>query len=122
MKGRCVFTAVVFLLFTACSKRDIQVHSLERTLSVKEAETKPQVYSTAWESIPAWSAQTAPDAMNFSYTRSVPQLSNEVLDNGVVLVFARNLWEEKGELKELAIPDKPLMMPFYFLPYFEKPG
>jgi len=44
-------------------------------------------------------------------------------DNVTVLVFARNLWTGDEAGKEAGDKTgKPLMMPFYFLPYFEEPN
>lgn len=121
MEGRFVVTALIFTILAACSKQNIEVQSFQRTSLVEQ--TNPVVYTSGWETIPAWTAQTSPGALSFSYTRQFPELTNSVLKNGVVLVFARNLWADDAALKEIdKAPEKPLMMPFYFLPYFEKPN
>ena len=77
------------------------------------------MFISEWESIPSWKSETKNKATVFSYARQVPGLN----DNVTVLVFARNLWTGDDANKELENrSDKPLMMPFYFLPYFEKPN
>lgn len=116
-------TALIFSILAACSKQDIHETSLLVTIEVPHLETKPVVYSSGWETVPAWNATTSPEAVNFFYTRQMPGLNREVLDKGAVLIFARNLWAEDVALKEKDdAPEKPLMMPFYFLPYLEQPN
>ena len=122
MEGRFVVTALIFTIIAACSKQDIHETSLVKMSLAQEQEPQSGVYSSGWESIPAWNATTSPEAVRFSYTRQMPNLNKDVLEHGVVIIFARNLWAEEAGLKEMdKAPEKPLMMPFYFLPYFEKP-
>jgi len=123
MEGRFVVTALIFTLLAACSKQDIQVNSLQTASQSQKVTVNPQVYSSGWETIPGWTAETSPGAISFSYTRQIPQLNSLVLNNGVILVFARHLWADEPALKQIDdAPEKPLLMPFYFLPYFEKPN
>ena len=122
MEGRFVVTALIFTIIAACSKQDIHETSFVKMSLAQEKEPQSGVYSSGWESIPAWNATTSPEAVRFSYTRQMPNLNKDVLEHGVVIIFARNLWAEEAGLKEMdKAPEKPLMMPFYFLPYFEKP-
>ena len=122
MEGRFVVTALIFTIIAACSKQDIHETSLVKMSLAQGKEPQSGVYSSGWESIPAWNATTSPEAVRFSYTRQMPNLNKDVLEHGVVIIFARNLWAEEAGLKEMdKAPEKPLMMPFYFLPYFEKP-
>lgn len=122
MEGRFVVTALIFTIIAACSKQDIHETLLVKMSLAQEKEPQSGVYSSGWESIPAWNATTSPEAVRFSYTRQMPNLNKDVLEHGVVIIFARNLWAEEAGLKEMdKAPEKPLMMPFYFLPYFEKP-
>jgi hypothetical protein len=122
MEGRLVVTALIFTIIAACSKGQIHVNSLQRELTVQQAGEKPGVYSTGWETVPAWNIESNPRSTSFFYTRRLPELKTDVINNGVVLVFARHLWDGNASLKEFNdAPEKPLMMPFYFLPYFEKP-
>ena len=122
MEGRFVVTALIFTIIAACSKQYIHETLLVKMSLAQEKEPQSGVYSSGWESIPAWNATTSPEAVRFSYTRQMPNLNKDVLEHGVVIIFARNLWAEEAGLKEMdKAPEKPLMMPFYFLPYFEKP-
>ena len=122
MEGRFVVTALIFTIIAACSKQDIHETLLVKMSLAQEKEPQSGVYSSGWESVPAWNATTSPEAVRFSYTRQMPNLNKDVLEHGVVIIFARNLWAEEAGLKEMdKAPEKPLMMPFYFLPYFEKP-
>lgn len=122
MEGRFVVTALIFTLLAACSKQEIHQNSLQLTSPVPETEVNAGVYTSDWETVPSWTAEASTEAISFSYTRQLPQLKKNILNDGVVLVFARNLWAEDTALKEADdAPQKALMMPFYFLPYFEKP-
>jgi hypothetical protein len=122
MEGRLVVTALIFTIIAACSKQEIQVNSLQRETTIQQAGIKPEVYSTGWETVPQWNTVSSTHSTNFTYTRRLPELKTDIINNGVVLVFARNLWEGNPLLKEFDnVSEKPLMMPFYFLPYFEKP-
>ena len=119
MEGRFVVTALFFTVLAACSKQEISVNPTEGTFATHQAETQSKLFISEWESIPSWKSETKNKATVFSYTRQVPGLN----DNVTVLVFARNLWSGDDANKELENrSDKPLMMPFYFLPYFEKPN
>jgi hypothetical protein len=124
MEGRFVVTALFFTILAACSKQDIRDTSLQTTLLLQQQQSRQsRVYSSGWEMVPGWKAETSTEAVSFFYTRHLPELSKSILDDGVILVFARNLWVNDPALKDMDdAPEKPLMMPFYFLPYFEKPN
>lgn len=123
MEGRLVVTALIFTIIAACSKQEIHVNSLQRETIPQQAVVKPELYSSGWETVPAWNTESNTQSTSFFYTRYLPELKTDILNNGVVLVFARNVWEGNSSLKEFDdVPEKPLLMPFYFLPYFEKPN
>jgi hypothetical protein len=122
MEGRLVVTALIFTIIAACSKQEIHVNSLQRETIPQQAGVKPELYSTGWETVPEWNIVSNTQSTSFFYTRLLPELKNDIINNGAVLVFARNLWDGNASLKEFDdVPEKPLRMPFYFLPYFEKP-
>jgi hypothetical protein len=122
MEGRFVVTALIFTILAACSKHDIQVESFQKASLVQQEGVKPQVYTSDWETVPEWTVQRSTETASFFYAREVPELKS-TNNNAAILVFARNLWAEDLALKEMNdVPEKPLMMPFYFLPYFEKPN
>src|SRR5215203_4583300 len=119
MEGRFVVTALFIAVFAACSKQDIAISATQKTFVTQQAGTQSKLFISDWEVIPSWKKETNNKATVFSYVRNVPGLN----DNVTVLVFARNLWTGDEGDKELGSKsEKPLMMPFYFLPYFEKPN
>jgi hypothetical protein len=123
MESRVVVTAFIFTIIAACTKHEIEIQPFQRTLVAQEKKVKPSVFISEWETILAWTAEKHGDVAVFSYNRQFLQLNKSVVTNGVVLVFARNLWANDSSLKDLNNePERPLMMPFYFLPYFEKPN
>ena len=117
MEGRLAATALVFTIIAACSKLDLDTRPSQQT-SLTQTALQKEVYTSGWESIPAWTVDKNTGSTILSYSRNLPELNSDILEKGAVLVFVRNLWPEgigDGET------GKPLMMPFYFLPYFEKP-
>ena len=115
-----MITALFIALLAACSKQDIPVSSSKGTLVTQQVTTQSKLFISGWEGIPLWKTETKNKATIFSYGREVPGLND---NNVTVLVFARNLWA--GDEADKGLDDKagkPLMMPFYFLPYFEKPN
>jgi len=121
MEGRFVVTALFITILAACSKQDTAVNSTQETFATQKIATQSKLFISGWEGIPLWKTETKNKATIFSYTRKVPALNDD--DNVTVLVFARNLWTEDEAGKEPGDKTgKPLMMPFYFLPYFEEPN
>ena len=124
MKGRIVTTALAMtVVLTACSKENIQPNDtsiLSRNVSSLQ-ENNLSVYTSEWETVSAWKSEKGANASSFSYSRATPQISKNILDKGVVIVFARNLWADDPAFKDMGAADKPLRMPFYFLPLIEQP-
>lgn len=115
-------TALIFTIIAACTKHEIERQPLQKIAQHAEDKLQPSIFVSEWEAMHSWATQKSGDVTLFSYSRHFPQLNESSLINGAVLVFARNIWADDPSLKELDNePDKPLMMPFYFLPYFEKP-
>ena len=121
MGGRLAATALVFTIIAACSKLDVQHNRQVRISPRVEQNLQKEIYTSAWEAIPTWTTTKLAGSTVFNYKHNTPELHGDLIKNGVVLVFARNLWP-KDALKEFDDnAEKPLLMPFYFLPYFEKP-
>jgi hypothetical protein len=122
MESRVVVTALILTIIGACTKHEIEIPSSHQTLEIQEKEVRPSAFFSEWETVSSWNSQVTNNTIVFSYSRQFPGLNKEVLANGAVLVFARNLWADDLSLKEFGFEaNKPLLMPFYFLPYFEKP-
>ena len=119
MEGRFVVTALFITVLAACSKQDTLVNPTQETFVTQQTGTQSKLFISGWESIPLWKTVTKNKATIFSYAHKISNLND---DNVTVLVFVRNLWAGDETDKEPAGKmGKPLMMPFYFLPYFEKP-
>lgn len=52
---------------------------------------RTDVIYSEWFSAPAWDTATIFGIRNFSYTRAAPEITQAVLDNGVVLTYAKLL-------------------------------
>ena len=103
----------------ACSKQNTSANSIQQTFITQQIGIQSKLFISQWEDIPVWKTETKNKATIFSYARNLPGLND---DNVTVLVFARNLWTGDEAGREPGdTTGKPLMMPFYFLPYFEEP-
>ena len=113
-----MLTALFIMFLVACSKQDIQVNSTQAIFATEQVG-QSKLFISEWEAIPSWKTETKNKVTVFSYARQVPELN----DDETVLVFVRNLWaSDETNKKRNDRAGKPLMMPFYFLPYFEKPN
>src|SRR5215207_1370375 len=115
MEGRFVVAALFFAFLAACSKQDIPVNSAKEVLVTQQVKTQSKLFISGWEDIPLWKMETKDNATIFS---CVSEISGFNDDSVTVMVFARNLWtgdEAGSEADDKG--GKPLMMPFYFLPY-----
>jgi len=67
------------------------------------------VYLSEWEAVPAWQLTAVKGTLFATYTRQLPQISSDILDEGVVLLFARGYDFEAVSRGE----EKPVGLPFY---------
>ena len=119
MEGRFVGIALFITGLIACSKQNTSANSIQQTFITQQIGTQSKLFISQWEDIPVWKTETKNKTTIFSYARNLPGLND---DNVTVLVFARNLWTGDEAGREPGdTTGKPLMMPFYFLPYFEEP-
>ena len=121
MEGRLAATALIFTIIAACSKVDLKDNRQLSISSGAQQNLQKEIYSSEWQTIPTWTAKKLGGSTVFNYTHRTPELHSDLIKNGVVLVFARNLWPNDAAKDFDDKTDKPLLMPFYFLPYFEKP-
>lgn len=71
--------------------------------------TPRTVYSSGWESVPAWQLAAGTGALLYTYSRPLEQVLPSILNEGVVVVFARGYDFEGVSKRE----EKPLGLPFY---------
>jgi hypothetical protein len=67
------------------------------------------VYSTEWETVPAWQLAEGSGSLLYTYNRALEPVSAAVLEEGVVVVFAKG-YDFEGVSKA---EEKPLGLPFY---------
>lgn len=67
------------------------------------------VYSSGWEKVPTWQVAAGTGALLYTYSRPLEEVSSSVLNDGVVVVFARGYDFEGVSTRE----EKPLGLPFY---------
>ena len=121
MEGRLGITILVFTIIAACSKMDYR--DARHLKTSYEVPNHPQqaIYTSSWQTIPSWTKKKIGNASIFTYNDVAPELTEDIIKTGVVLVYARNLWPMDVAKDFDDKTEKPLLMPFYFLPYFEKP-
>lgn len=111
--NRGIFTSALLAtaLFTACTKEnlvDFDLNSQSKT-EFTISPTAPSVYASAWESSASWQSGLVNGLQNYSFNRPTRQVSQSVMNNGLVLAFAKGYnFLGTGE------DDKPIGTPFYF--------
>ena len=73
------------------------------------SSTAATAFASQWESSPSWTSAVTNGLQNYSFNRATRQVSQEVINNGLVLAFAKgyNFLGTGGD-------DKPIGLPFYF--------
>lgn len=122
---RKIFTAVLStaILFTACSKEDAIFE--DKTTSINASgdgdgsgpSAGSSAYASSWEGSGNWTSTDSSNFRIFTYNRSLPAVTSDIMANGVVMVWARNLPMDPSFTNS----DKPMMMPFYLFPDYERP-
>ena len=92
------------LFFTIIQKDNLRSGYLSTSIS-------SNIYISQWENNKYWNTGTEEDQKGYYLKRSIPQLTEDVLNNGVVMVFTKGYSFTESNLQE-----KPLQMPFYFFP------
>jgi hypothetical protein len=100
------FLSVISLI--ACSKK----HTLTEDEAVTSLNAQGEVI-TSWESGYTWSQSDSADYIVFSHTRSMPEITSEILEKGVVLVALKNV-----PYKEDTLQKEPKLVPFSVIPYY----
>ncbi len=113
---RGIFTlALVTSIFAiSCSKNDAELAVLNES-GERPAAAAMGNFVSGWETIPSWQSSTSNGVTLFSFKRSTPQLSRPMLEKGAVVV-----WTKGYDFEGVTKGDKPLGMPFTWIPADEK--
>ena len=106
------------LLWTACSKEDLlpqKLSSISASVNVTDPKTS-SVYASPWEEPGNWAVKDSSGFKVFSYQRTMPELTEAIVNKGAVLVWAKDLVDPT-----IGLMDKPMLTPFYFFPDNERP-
>ena len=111
--NRGIFTIALLAsaLLTACTKENL-VDSGFQSQSKTEftnTGTAPSAFTSGWESSSSWHSGIINGLQNYSFNRTTRQVSQSVINNGLVLAFVKgyNFLGTGGD-------DKPIGTPFYF--------
>ena len=89
-----------------------ETHSNYPHFTLFNNPTDPAVaYSSDWESVSAWQVTVGKGTLLASYTRQLSQVSSAILEDGVVLLFAKG-YDFEGVSKA---EERPLVLPFYMV-------
>ena len=106
------FTAIL----SSCSKNDISEDTMVKGLATSPGAASVTVVS-GWEAGHSWTQSDSSDYRVFSFDKSIPTLNEDILRNGAVLVFVKNILIEDDRRA-----NKPIRIPFHVLPSYGKPG
>ena len=94
-------------LITSCSKEDM----ITGESSVAGLAATSATFISGWEKGYSWSSMDSSDFKIFYYGRSMPQLTADVLNSSVVLVWLKNV-----PYDGVTVVDKPMLVPFAVMP------
>jgi hypothetical protein len=107
------------ILFTACSKDDLQANQQENAstpVGIRSAENN--YYASNWEQMKSWN-HTDSSGYRLYYSEKInPELTSDVINGGVVMSYAKINMTDPNYTQF----NNPSMMPFYFLPPWERPN
>jgi hypothetical protein len=106
-------TLISFFLFTA-GTRYLSALPYASTVSSPAPLTEPAKaipYASPWEEPGDWLIKDSAGFRIYSCQRMLPAITEKVINNGVVMVWAKNLVDPA-----LGLLEKPLCTPFYFFP------
>lgn len=106
---RGLFLLIVATLSLLSSSAKENAPSRPLPLFSAPVNTPAMVYSSDWETVPAWQLAEGSGSLLYTYIRPLEQASPEVIKEGVVLVFARGYDFVSVSKAE----EKPLGLPFY---------
>lgn len=102
--------ATLILFFTACTKQ--QTEMLKDTGPGRAAFAEPTpAFISSWEPISNWQTQDSGRFSVWIANRGTPQVTNDILQSGAVLVYARNYTNADGVLV-----NEPTQVPFAVYP------
>lgn len=122
MKTGIITLAISAILFTSCSKENLDVQSTNNTtqkLSASEQISSNGTYVSDWSQMGGWQHYDSAGFRIFYNQQSVPALTADVISNGVVATYAK--LNAPSDPKYMYFT-KPIMLPFYFLPPEERPA
>ena len=114
-KGMFTLALAITAILTACTKDSILEEPIVKGFASEPVASASVV--TSWENGYNWTRTDSSDYRLFTYTRLVPGLDQDILSNGAILVFVKNI-----PLEDDRRVNKPIRIPFHVLPSFGKPG
>ncbi|HVG42066.1 MAG TPA: hypothetical protein VM888_10690 [Chitinophagaceae bacterium] len=112
-------TLVGAILLTACTKADLISQAIDtnnKSSEIQTSITASMPFASTWEEPAAWKTKDSANYRTYTCQRSMPELTDGIVKNGVVMVWAKNLVDPT-----LGMIEKPMLTPFYFFPDNERP-
>ena len=117
MKKWCTLSAIVTILFTACSKNDVVSENSDDQKTIRAQASDNSFYASGWEKITTWKYSDSAGNRTYYFHRETQQLTSDAIANGVVVTYSKVNTSDP----EYQIFTRPIMLPFYFLPPGERP-
>ena len=96
--------ALVFLSITCLSFTSIVEHKKQTD------EVRTSFYASGWENVSSWMSKEFDGNKIYYYSRSTPELTQDIIDNGIVLSYSK--MNPVAGFKSFS---KPIAFPFYYL-------
>jgi hypothetical protein len=118
MKKWTILFSSLAIIFTACSKQDIEgISTKDETKLSAKAAADNSFYASDWESVSNWQYRDSARYRVFYSTRETPSLTTDVINDGLVVSYSKVISSDPDYL----MFSKPIMLPFVFLPRSERP-
>jgi hypothetical protein len=109
-RGMFTLALAISLFSISCTKDNVEL-----TEEQKAEASLTTGFVSGWENVPTWQSSTSNGVTVFSFKRTTPQLTRQLAMLGSVLVWTKG-YDIEGGIKG----DKPLAMPFTWIPADER--
>lgn len=116
MKPWITLLSLIFI-FSSCTKEQLSKSTEPQSLAASAKSTQQGSYVSDWSTYSGWTKTDAAGYSIFSVKTEVPQITQDVVDNGLVLIYAK-VNTNDPDYQRFTMP---VMLPFYFLPPSERP-
>src|SRR5215213_8651605 len=89
MKKWIPFLSGCTIIFTACNKQDLEIKTENDQTKIHASAAETTFYVSDWEQVSQWRSMDSANFRVFYSERSMPQLTSDVIANGVVVTYSK---------------------------------